>query len=311
MANFAPGEWDWQNNTQDVSGIPTDDMTAQLMLKRRLAKAEALRQSQMPQGQMVGNIYVAPHWTQQLAALGNQFLGQKEEENALKEYNKSQSAKQRKLADLLQGKEVTAPVDYNEAGNIPGMEQTTRQPYSQQEFLSKAVGVMPELAPKLIESQVAQYGKEEQPISLSEGGILVNRKGEVLAQNPKATKPQPKYSNVTRDENTGKFYGINDQGQVEEISGAQMTPKPVVPTTRTMRQGMKEITQQWNPTTKQWDKISEGPAFAPQKPEPDPWHLNDRPNIATKNAKGWALHTDKNGNMAYVSPDGKSFEEVK
>jgi hypothetical protein len=29
------------------------------------------------------------------------------------------------------------------------------------------------------------------------------------------------------------------------------------------------------------------------------------------NARGWTLHQDKNGNMAYVSPDGKQFEEVK
>lgn len=29
------------------------------------------------------------------------------------------------------------------------------------------------------------------------------------------------------------------------------------------------------------------------------------------NAKGWVLHTDKNGSQAYVSPDGKNYEEVK
>jgi hypothetical protein len=29
------------------------------------------------------------------------------------------------------------------------------------------------------------------------------------------------------------------------------------------------------------------------------------------NAKGWTLHTDASGNKAYVSPDGKQFEEVK
>ena len=29
------------------------------------------------------------------------------------------------------------------------------------------------------------------------------------------------------------------------------------------------------------------------------------------NAKGWKLHTDASGNKAYVSPDGKQFEEVK
>jgi hypothetical protein len=34
-------------------------------------------------------------------------------------------------------------------------------------------------------------------------------------------------------------------------------------------------------------------------------------NIPTKNAKGWILHTDSNGNKAYVSPDGKQFDEVK
>jgi hypothetical protein len=33
--------------------------------------------------------------------------------------------------------------------------------------------------------------------------------------------------------------------------------------------------------------------------------------IPKKNSKGWALKKDKNGNRAYVSPDGKQFEEVK
>jgi len=32
---------------------------------------------------------------------------------------------------------------------------------------------------------------------------------------------------------------------------------------------------------------------------------------ALKNAKGWVLHTDAQGNRAYVSPDGKQFEEVQ
>lgn len=35
---------------------------------------------------------------------------------------------------------------------------------------------------------------------------------------------------------------------------------------------------------------------------------NSSPNV---NSKGWQLHIDANGNKAYVSPDGKSFEEVK
>jgi len=34
-------------------------------------------------------------------------------------------------------------------------------------------------------------------------------------------------------------------------------------------------------------------------------------NPPAKNSKGWALHVDANGNRAYVSPDGKQFEEVR
>lgn len=34
-------------------------------------------------------------------------------------------------------------------------------------------------------------------------------------------------------------------------------------------------------------------------------------NVPARNAKGWALHTDAQGNRAYVSPDGTQFEEVK
>ena len=69
----------------------------------------------------------------------------------------------------------------------------------------------------------------------------------------------------------------------------------------------------------------------PNTPAPGPSQPTQKPNIleralgATaspgkpaapaaapgKNSKGWLLHTDKNGNRAYVSPDGKQFEEVK
>jgi hypothetical protein len=33
--------------------------------------------------------------------------------------------------------------------------------------------------------------------------------------------------------------------------------------------------------------------------------------VPTQNAQGWTLHTDAKGNKAYVSPDGKQFEEVR
>lgn len=34
-------------------------------------------------------------------------------------------------------------------------------------------------------------------------------------------------------------------------------------------------------------------------------------NLPKSNSKGWTLHVDAKGNRAYVSPDGKRFEEVK
>ena len=33
--------------------------------------------------------------------------------------------------------------------------------------------------------------------------------------------------------------------------------------------------------------------------------------LPTTNKKGWVLHIDKDDNQAYVSPDGKSYEEAK
>lgn len=34
-------------------------------------------------------------------------------------------------------------------------------------------------------------------------------------------------------------------------------------------------------------------------------------NVPQTNARGWTLHTDASGNRAYVSPDGRQFEEVR
>lgn len=252
----------YDSNFQDLSGY--DDATAQLDLKRKLRIAQALQEQQLPEGRMAGNTFVAPSWTQYVGNMLGKYVGRKSEEDALKNYSQAQAAKTQRLADLLKGQEVEQPVDYNEAGNMPGMTQTVRKPYSQQEFTSRAVALMPELAPKMIETQLSQYGKEEQPISLGEGGILVNRKGDIIAQNPKSSKPQPKYSNVTRDENTGKFYGLNDQGQVEEIGGAKMSPKPQKPEFQTFREGNQDVNYQVMPdgTLK---RLSAGVAFKPEQ----------------------------------------------
>ena len=183
------------DNTQDVSGLPQDDSMMQLALKRKLALADALRQQESPQGQMVSGHYVAPSWTQYAANALGKYAGGKQEENALKQYGEYQKAKQAKLADLLAGKEVQAPVDYNEAGNMPGMTQTTRQPYNQQEFMSKAVQTMPDLAPELVKNQLAAYTKDNTPINVAQGGTVIDRTGKVLYQSP-AKEDKTTYSTL-------------------------------------------------------------------------------------------------------------------
>jgi len=209
--------------------MPQDDSMMQLELQRRLKFADALRQQQMPEGQMISGHYVAPSFTQALAGLANKYVAGKQEQGAMKQFSEYQKGKQAKLADLLAGKEVTAPMDYNEAGNMPGMMQTTRQPYNQQEFMAKAISAMPELAPQLIQNQMSQYNKEEAPISLGEGGVLVNRKGEVIASNPKAIKPE----------------------------------KPTAPVVRNMRVGNQDVTQQWDADKGTWTEVARGNAFKP------------------------------------------------
>ena len=89
------------NVPQDLSGIPADDAMVQLQLKRKLAMADALRQQEMPQGQMVSGHYVAPSWTQQLAGLANKYVAGKQESEAMKQYGNYQKTKQQRLATAL------------------------------------------------------------------------------------------------------------------------------------------------------------------------------------------------------------------
>lgn len=64
---------------------------------------------------------------------------------------------------------------------------------------------------------------------------------------------------------------------------------------------MKGFTEQKAELTK---SMRGAPAAAPEKPTPG------KTAPAAANAKGWKLMKDAKGNQAYVSPDGKQFEEV-
>ncbi len=96
-----PGEWNWMKGSSSDMMTPTDDTTAQLILKRRLAQADALRGAQMPQGQMVSGHYVAPSWTQYLANAVGQYKGREQEREAMQGYGDYQAAQKKRMAEAL------------------------------------------------------------------------------------------------------------------------------------------------------------------------------------------------------------------
>ena len=96
-----------QNVDQEM---PQDDSMMQLELQRRLKFADALRQQEMPQGQMVSGHYVAPSFTQALAGLANKYVAGRQEREALGKFGEYQKTKQKRLADALEGLNAdTAP----------------------------------------------------------------------------------------------------------------------------------------------------------------------------------------------------------
>lgn len=135
-----PGEWNWLpslpslgQKTPDI--MPTDDATAQLLLKRRLAQADLLKQAEMPQGQMVSGHYVAPSWTQYLAGAYGKYKGGQEEKQAMQDYSQAQATKQQKYADLL--------------GQTDNAE------------FQKNLAQMPEFQQDLVKAKLASMNKEE------------------------------------------------------------------------------------------------------------------------------------------------------
>lgn len=206
--------------------MPQDDTMMQLELQRRLKFADALRQQEAPQGQMVSGHYVAPSWTQHLATLANKYVGGQQEKAAMQKYGDYQSAQNAKLADLLKP-EAQLDSSYNESGNQPMINETQAMP-DRNAFLAKALQTRPDLAPKLLEMQLGNMFKDEdKPMVVSQGASVIDKQGNLIYQNPKEEIAKSQYANVQTDPQTGKMYGVNiNTNKVEELPGAAMTPKP-------------------------------------------------------------------------------------
>jgi hypothetical protein len=243
------------------TALPTDDAAMQLELKRRLKMAEALQQQAMPEGQMVSGHYVAPSWTQYLANAVNKYQGGKQEREALGQFGQYQTAKQDKITKLVNelSKGKTEPMDYNEAGNMPGMEQTT--PFNQQEYMARVLQAMPELAPKFLEANLTNQFKEETPLVV--GNNLVSKTGKVLYEAPeKANKiiGTPNPSDFT-PKSLATYAQSGNYGDLELIPKAQ-TPRNIQ--IEKLREGNNEVTYQINADGTR-TKIAQGPAFAPRE----------------------------------------------
>ena len=88
----------------DIGTLNPEQMLKQQQILRQQKMAEMLMQRPAPQGQMIGNRYVAPSFTQNLANLANLYVGKEGVEKA--------DQAQLDLAKAIRGQETTALADY-------------------------------------------------------------------------------------------------------------------------------------------------------------------------------------------------------
>jgi hypothetical protein len=305
----------FSDNT-DQSGVEDTNLQA-INLKRKLALADSLRNTPELQGQMVSGRYVAPAWTQSLANVANKYIGNKISENAMKEYGnatKAQEAKQRSgLAALLsdlnpkpteQTTMQPTTVDLQQGMNVPTSPFGTAEqvgatsPYQTQNMQGQSNMMQP------VTTQVPG-----QPLSRNDILGAVMKYGQTIGNNKIGESAILDYVKQmsTPKKNTWVNNG-NEQIQIDEFGQptGKTLPIGVSPNTvMTLEQSGKQ-----HQIENQFKKEQ----MAIERKKLNPLGLPDLSTPTTKpltNNKGWTLHTDAQGNQAYVSPDGKQFEETK
>jgi hypothetical protein len=167
----------FKDNTQDVSGLPSNDTMAQLELQRRLKIAQQLQQSKAPEGQMISGHYVAPSFTQSLANAYGVYKGKKSEEEAIKKYGEYEQNKQSKMADILKGltphtEEVQ--LDVNQAGGMPGVMQTQQVQPDINATIQQMSQLNPDFGAKIVESRISKALTPKEPIKIGAGDVLLD-----------------------------------------------------------------------------------------------------------------------------------------
>jgi hypothetical protein len=316
----------------------TDPTLQAINLKRKLALADSLRNTPTPQGQMIGNRYVAPSWTQYLAGAVSQGLAGQKEKEAMKEYGDYQKAQQDKMANALktlsgafepkiisnttmqtqdvpltEGMNVgtspfsttdqvakvapkfdtNAPAPQNMSGTTtqatPVTTTSTVQPTLSD--IEKAFGQYatevndPKMLASLLSGRYEKMVKANEPVKLGAGESVFSSTGTKIFGNPKEETPGTLEKNYNFAKSQGYLGSIQDFQRI--------------------------ATNYISPYQKAQLKL--------EQEKTDPYHIfsNTSPaNISKQtkpleNKQGWKLHTDAQGNQAYVSPDGKQFEEIQ
>jgi len=223
---------------QDVSGLPTDDTMAQLELQRKLKLAQALQQEQMPQGQMVSGHYVAPSWTQYAANALGQYVGGKQEEEAMKQFGDYRKSKEAKMADILQGltpHTETTELDVNQAGGMPGVMQTQTIQPDINTTIQKMAQLNPDFGAKIAEARISKYLTPKEPVKLGAGEVLLDpntMKPLYTAPNKPAVEHIPQIKQLldiqkTLDPKSADYKIISDAIKHETTFAPNMANMPV------------------------------------------------------------------------------------
>lgn len=156
----------------------------------------------------------------------------------------------------------------NATTSVPTTTTSTVQPTAgsiNQAFTDYAAATRnPKLAEQLMMSRFTDYQKRNDPFKLSKDETLFGRDANgnlvKLATNP---GENTQFGKINPSEYTPASVATFMQtGKQSDLVSAKPA---VVPTTRNMRQGNQDITQQWNPSTNSWQTIATGNAFKPDE----------------------------------------------
>lgn len=180
-----------------------DDTMAQMELKRKLKLAQALQDQTMPQGQMIGNQFVAPSIFQYLGNLAGRYVGAQREKQAINDYGQYQKGRQAKYAELLA-----------EPDNAK---------------FTQNLAQFPEYAPDLIKARMANMNKEEAQTVVPAGSTVL-KGGVPIYTAPKETKEPEMFGKINLSDFTPESLNAFAQSSGKDYSLLKPITKPQSPT---------------------------------------------------------------------------------